>query len=53
MPQMAPLNWLSLMIYFIVIFMLINSLNFYSFSYGNQNSPSLEKSTIKTNWKWL
>nr|YP_010744245.1 ATP synthase F0 subunit 8 [Epicauta obscurocephala]WET56770.1 ATP synthase F0 subunit 8 [Epicauta obscurocephala] len=53
MPQMAPLNWLSLMIYFIAIFMLANSLNFYSFIYSPNKPLSLKSSTIKTNWKWL
>nr|YP_009228285.1 ATP synthase F0 subunit 8 [Epicauta chinensis]YP_010989330.1 ATP synthase F0 subunit 8 [Epicauta sibirica]AKL79034.1 ATP synthase F0 subunit 8 [Epicauta chinensis]WOV67152.1 ATP synthase F0 subunit 8 [Epicauta sibirica] len=50
---MAPLNWLSLMIYFLTIFMLVNAVNFYSFSYESPKSSSLQKPIIKTNWKWL
>nr|YP_009711995.1 ATP synthase F0 subunit 8 [Epicauta impressicornis]QGA73699.1 ATP synthase F0 subunit 8 [Epicauta impressicornis] len=50
---MAPLNWLSLMIYFMVIFMLVNTLNFYSFTYESQKSIKFQKPMIKTNWKWL
>nr|UBU96219.1 ATP synthase F0 subunit 8 [Epicauta hirticornis] len=53
MPQMAPLNWLSLLIFFITIFMLINSMNFYSFLYKYPESCELQKSLVKTNWKWL
>nr|ADO60614.1 ATP synthase F0 subunit 8 [Omonadus floralis] len=51
MPQMAPLNWLTLMIYFIVIFMLINSLNFYSFIYTPKKTE-IKKIKSSTNWKW-
>nr|ALO77648.1 ATP synthase F0 subunit 8 [Anaspis sp. ANA01] len=51
MPQMAPLNWLTLMLYFILIFLTFNIMNFYSFSYKN-NSSSKTKSKTSTNWKW-
>nr|ARH54016.1 ATP synthase F0 subunit 8 [Stricticollis tobias] len=51
MPQMAPLNWLSLMIFFIFIFMLVNSLNYYSFMYSPQKK-SIKKKTTSINWKW-
>nr|UKE80167.1 ATP synthase F0 subunit 8 [Pyrota palpalis] len=53
MPQMAPLNWLSLLVYFILIFLLTNSLNFYSFLYQKKTSPSMQKALTKLNWKWL
>nr|AFP16935.1 ATP synthase F0 subunit 8 [Boros schneideri]ARH54870.1 ATP synthase F0 subunit 8 [Boros schneideri] len=51
MPQMAPLNWLTLMIYFMIILFLFNSLNYYSFMYIKK---TFYKSTKKTslNWKW-
>nr|ALO76716.1 ATP synthase F0 subunit 8 [Glischrochilus hortensis] len=51
MPQMAPLNWITLLIYFTMIFMIINSLNYFSFLYKSKSSS---KSKIKTNlnWKW-
>nr|AYW52171.1 ATP synthase F0 subunit 8 [Anthicidae sp. 1 ACP-2013] len=51
MPQMAPLNWLMLMVYFILIFMMINSINYYLFTYNHKTS-SFKKKTIKMNWKW-
>nr|AXS66371.1 ATP synthase F0 subunit 8 [Cucujoidea sp. 12 KM-2017] len=51
MPQMAPMNWLTLMIFFSIIFMIFNSMNYFSFTY-----PSITQS-IKTSkkffsWKW-
>nr|YP_009434154.1 ATP synthase F0 subunit 8 [Mylabris aulica]APB02820.1 ATP synthase F0 subunit 8 [Mylabris aulica] len=53
MPQMAPLNWLSLMIYFILVFLILNSMNFYTFIYPSKTSKTSGKSLIKINWKWL
>nr|YP_010049249.1 ATP synthase F0 subunit 8 [Promethis valgipes]QPL15584.1 ATP synthase F0 subunit 8 [Promethis valgipes] len=51
MPQMAPLNWLSLMIMFILVMMLFNIVNYYSFTYQiKQKSDSIKKQEI--NWKW-
>nr|AYQ19097.1 ATP synthase F0 subunit 8 [Tenebrionidae sp. 1 ACP-2013] len=51
MPQMAPLNWLTLMISFSMILIMFNTINFYSFSYQIQKSKTKIK-TMKTNWKW-
>nr|ALO77483.1 ATP synthase F0 subunit 8 [Platydema sp. PLA01] len=51
MPQMAPLNWLSLMIMFILILVLFNVINYYSFNYSvNKKFTKIKKSQI--NWKW-
>nr|ALO76851.1 ATP synthase F0 subunit 8 [Timarcha goettingensis] len=51
MPQMMPLNWLILFIYFIMVFLMFNILNFYSFIYKIKLSDNL-KNKIKFNWKW-
>nr|QNG56174.1 ATP synthase F0 subunit 8 [Cucujus sp. MJ-2020] len=51
MPQMAPLNWLSLYIFFIMIFILFNCINYYNFTYSIK-SFKIKKSSISTNWKW-
>nr|YP_009441750.1 ATP synthase F0 subunit 8 [Vincenzellus ruficollis]AOY39295.1 ATP synthase F0 subunit 8 [Vincenzellus ruficollis] len=51
MPQMAPLNWLSLMIYFMIIFMIFNSLNYFSFFY-TPKTFFIKKKNISINWKW-
>nr|YP_010988565.1 ATP synthase F0 subunit 8 [Medeopteryx maehongsonensis]WOR80709.1 ATP synthase F0 subunit 8 [Medeopteryx maehongsonensis] len=51
MPQMAPLSWLNLFIYFITIFMLFNVMNYFSLIYNNNNNmKNNEKKTIT--WKW-
>nr|AML26533.1 ATP synthase F0 subunit 8 [Staphylinidae sp. BMNH 1274696] len=51
MPQMAPMNWLSLFIMFIVVFMLFNSLNYFCFLYSPKSLSSNIKN-FKMNWKW-
>nr|ARH54341.1 ATP synthase F0 subunit 8 [Cyrtanaspis phalerata] len=51
MPQMAPLNWLTLMIFFIFTFLIFNILNYYFFMYKNSSSFKTKK-IIKLNWKW-
>nr|AND96748.1 ATP synthase F0 subunit 8 [Onthophagus longimanus] len=51
MPQMAPINWLMLLIYFSMIFMIFNVMNFYCFNY-NIKSFSFKKQIKKLNWKW-
>nr|AXS65913.1 ATP synthase F0 subunit 8 [Tenebrionoidea sp. 20 KM-2017] len=51
MPQMAPLNWLTLMIFFIAALLVFNSLNYFSFTYKPSSSlKSKKEHTI--NWKW-
>nr|YP_010528113.1 ATP synthase F0 subunit 8 [Rhyzodiastes puetzi]UXW64215.1 ATP synthase F0 subunit 8 [Rhyzodiastes puetzi] len=52
MPQMAPLHWLIMFILFLLIFILLNSMNYY-------NSISLKSTPMKNNiteiysiWKW-
>nr|AXS65051.1 ATP synthase F0 subunit 8 [Tenebrionoidea sp. 5 KM-2017] len=51
MPQMMPLNWLSLMLFFIVIFYLFNCMNYFSFMYKNK-SNKINTSKLYLNWKW-
>nr|YP_010284523.1 ATP synthase F0 subunit 8 [Nadezhdiella cantori]UKQ56266.1 ATP synthase F0 subunit 8 [Nadezhdiella cantori] len=51
MPQMAPLNWLILFIFFSIILIIFNSMNFYSFLYSTKKEKS-KKSTLNFNWKW-
>nr|ARH53756.1 ATP synthase F0 subunit 8 [Carpelimus fuliginosus] len=51
MPQMSPLNWLILFMFFIIIFMMFNMLNYFNFFY----KPSKTLQNIKkfpSNWKW-
>nr|AML25539.1 ATP synthase F0 subunit 8 [Staphylinidae sp. BMNH 1274704] len=51
MPQMAPLNWLMLFIMFIIIFMMFNFINYYSFMYLSKKNKFIKKN-FKLNWKW-
>nr|YP_009995457.1 ATP synthase F0 subunit 8 [Ochthebius salinarius]QNP09912.1 ATP synthase F0 subunit 8 [Ochthebius salinarius] len=52
MPQMAPMNWLILFIMFTMIFLLFNSMNYFSFKYEIKNNNNLSKIQKKLNWKW-
>nr|AML26382.1 ATP synthase F0 subunit 8 [Staphylinidae sp. BMNH 1274633] len=51
MPQMAPMSWLNLFIYFIIIFFIFNSLNYFCFLYQPKTLTFSSKSH-KINWKW-
>nr|QJQ25922.1 ATP synthase F0 subunit 8 [Niphades castanea] len=51
MPQMAPLSWLSLYFYFIILFMFILILNYYMFLY-TPNFKKNKTSYSSINWKW-
>nr|AND96541.1 ATP synthase F0 subunit 8 [Caccobius nigritulus] len=51
MPQMAPINWLMLLFYFSLIFLMFNVMNYYSFNYTIK-SFYWKKSTQNLNWKW-
>nr|YP_009995379.1 ATP synthase F0 subunit 8 [Ochthebius hasegawai]QNP09795.1 ATP synthase F0 subunit 8 [Ochthebius hasegawai] len=53
MPQMAPMNWMMLFLMFTIIFLVFNSLNYFSFKYMNKNTNNkfnLKKNFL--NWKW-
>nr|ALO70905.1 ATP synthase F0 subunit 8 [Scaphisoma boleti] len=51
MPQMMPLNWILLFMWFIMIFMIFNSMIYFNFTYNPKKSNQLIKKTIIT-WKW-
>nr|QEJ81441.1 ATP synthase F0 subunit 8 [Stenocladius sp. FM17] len=50
MPQMAPMMWLVLMITFMITFLLMNSMNYFSMLYKYKNFKKYNKNTLK--WKW-
>nr|YP_003162723.1 ATP synthase F0 subunit 8 [Neopanorpa pulchra]ACH87048.1 ATP synthase F0 subunit 8 [Neopanorpa pulchra]AFU51391.1 ATP synthase F0 subunit 8 [Neopanorpa pulchra] len=53
MPQMAPINWLSLFIMFSIILLLFNMMNYYSFTPKLPNSKETSNISFKSlNWKW-
>nr|AVN67498.1 ATP synthase F0 subunit 8 [Phoetalia pallida] len=51
MPQMMPLSWLLLYLFFIIIMMMFAFINYYSFipSPDHENKKLSHKSI---NWKW-
>nr|APT41433.1 ATP synthase F0 subunit 8 [Brumptomyia travassosi] len=53
MPQMAPLMWLSLFMFFLSIYLLFNIMNYFSFIYSSKSVVET-KNLIKPpfNWKW-
>nr|APT41511.1 ATP synthase F0 subunit 8 [Nyssomyia flaviscutellata] len=53
MPQMAPLMWLSLFIFFLMMYLLFNIMNYFSYIITSKNE-TLNKSLSKSesNWKW-
>nr|APX40749.1 ATP synthase F0 subunit 8 [Entomoscelis adonidis] len=51
MPQMMPLNWLTLFFYTILIFFMFNIMNYYSFNYQIKSFKIMKK-PIKYYWKW-
>nr|YP_010486365.1 ATP synthase subunit 8 [Pseudoechthistatus chiangshunani]UVW93770.1 ATP synthase subunit 8 [Pseudoechthistatus chiangshunani] len=51
MPQMAPLSWLILFMFFLIIYLLFNISNFYNFKY-NSKSTLKNKNILNYNWKW-
>nr|SPP23449.1 ATP synthase F0 subunit 8 [Graphium androcles] len=55
MPQMMPINWIMLFIFFILIFIMFNIMNYYIFSikYNNNNIYYYMKNLKKNlSWKW-
>nr|AFU50190.1 ATP synthase F0 subunit 8 [Prioninae sp. MJTNT-2012] len=51
MPQMAPLNWLTLFFIFLNSFFIFNSMNYFSYLYTAKTS-SAKNYKINYNWKW-
>nr|AML26641.1 ATP synthase F0 subunit 8 [Ptiliidae sp. BMNH 1274723] len=51
MPQMMPLNWMLLMSFFIILFIMINSLNYFNKIYNKSYKFDNNSKTFKI-WKW-
>nr|UUG47475.1 ATP synthase F0 subunit 8 [Ips hauseri]UUG47488.1 ATP synthase F0 subunit 8 [Ips hauseri]UUG47501.1 ATP synthase F0 subunit 8 [Ips hauseri] len=56
MPQMAPMNWLSLFFFFSILFVLSILINYYFYLFFYSNKISLKLSSQLNNnqkfWKW-
>nr|YP_009346407.1 ATP synthase F0 subunit 8 [Clistocoeloma sinense]AOR53786.1 ATP synthase F0 subunit 8 [Clistocoeloma sinense] len=51
MPQMAPLYWLYLFIFFLSILLLFFMLNYFIKPYNNMSFISFEKKFFSKSWK--
>nr|YP_010615492.1 ATP synthase F0 subunit 8 [Dodona adonira]WAT94162.1 ATP synthase F0 subunit 8 [Dodona adonira] len=53
MPQMMPINWMLSFMFFIIIFILFNIMNYYIFNYNFLTKINQNKKNIKNfYWKW-
>nr|APX40567.1 ATP synthase F0 subunit 8 [Galeruca interrupta] len=51
MPQMMPLYWLTLMLFFILIFFMFNNINYFNFFYKIKTTKN-QLTKLNYNWKW-
>nr|YP_008239023.1 ATP synthase F0 subunit 8 [Elophila interruptalis]AGO90252.1 ATP synthase F0 subunit 8 [Elophila interruptalis] len=53
MPQMMPLNWLMSFLFFIMIFIFFNIMNYYIVIYKNKMNLKMKKiKKYNLIWKW-
>nr|ACT80194.1 ATP synthase F0 subunit 8 [Bradysia amoena] len=55
MPQMAPINWLTLFFMMCMIFLMFNLLNYFTFKINNNNNKFNSNNNNNNNnfmWKW-
>nr|UFZ13362.1 ATP synthase F0 subunit 8 [Ctenochauliodes griseus] len=52
MPQMAPLNWLILFMFFTLTFIIFNMMNYFITNYSSPSSSEINLSNKPLNWKW-
>nr|YP_010261336.1 ATP synthase F0 subunit 8 [Libellula quadrimaculata]UIB40243.1 ATP synthase F0 subunit 8 [Libellula quadrimaculata] len=53
MPQMAPMSWILLFLFFSFMLLMINMLNYYLFNPSFKISKESKNMVIKNNnWKW-
>nr|YP_010688253.1 ATP synthase F0 subunit 8 [Fusoleon stigmatus]WBR65447.1 ATP synthase F0 subunit 8 [Fusoleon stigmatus] len=52
MPQMSPLSWWMLFIYFIILLFLFSLMNYYIFFYTPQKSEMSDIKIKSMSWKW-
>nr|YP_010946274.1 ATP synthase F0 subunit 8 [Allacta hainanensis]WGO56992.1 ATP synthase F0 subunit 8 [Allacta hainanensis] len=52
MPQMMPLSWLTLFIFFMMIFMLFNIMNYFTKIMVNNINNKMKLNSKSLMWKW-
>nr|YP_010165973.1 ATP synthase F0 subunit 8 [Stictocephala bisonia]QRV59920.1 ATP synthase F0 subunit 8 [Stictocephala bisonia] len=50
MPQMSPMWWMTLMLTFNSLFIVINSTTYFNYKFKNMSEKKTKKN--KLNWKW-
>nr|AYE40948.1 ATP synthase F0 subunit 8 [Idioscopus sp. 'myrica']WEP24787.1 ATP synthase F0 subunit 8 [Idioscopus sp. 'myrica'] len=50
MPQMSPMWWLTLMLMFNLLYLMMNTILYFNYKVKNKNQILMKKS--KMNWKW-
>nr|YP_010374014.1 ATP synthase F0 subunit 8 [Episesarma lafondii]QJH91608.1 ATP synthase F0 subunit 8 [Episesarma lafondii] len=51
MPQMAPLYWLYLFVFFLLIFLLFFMLTYFIKPFNNMSPITLDKKSFSKSWK--
>nr|YP_010248507.1 ATP synthase F0 subunit 8 [Turanogryllus eous]QTK22271.1 ATP synthase F0 subunit 8 [Turanogryllus eous] len=52
MPQMAPMSWVSLMMFFIMMLIIMMTLNYFIIQPSIPNMKQYMPKTNLMNWKW-
>nr|AMW67855.1 ATP synthase F0 subunit 8 [Nevrorthus apatelios] len=52
MPQMAPISWLTLFMYFTILMLTFSMMNYYIFLYKSPLSKKMSFDINSLNWKW-
>nr|YP_009485672.1 ATP synthase F0 subunit 8 [Saldula burmanica]AVZ00808.1 ATP synthase F0 subunit 8 [Saldula burmanica] len=52
MPQMAPMWWSTLFLFFIMCFFLMMIKSYFMIKYTSQKMKNMKKESKMTNWKW-
>nr|YP_010248181.1 ATP synthase F0 subunit 8 [Gonodactylus smithii]YP_337839.1 ATP synthase F0 subunit 8 [Gonodactylus chiragra]ABA18051.1 ATP synthase F0 subunit 8 [Gonodactylus chiragra]QTK16222.1 ATP synthase F0 subunit 8 [Gonodactylus smithii]UEV86992.1 ATP synthase F0 subunit 8 [Gonodactylellus affinis] len=52
MPQMSPLLWLNLYVFFFLIFMLFVMMNYFTYTPSMKEQETLKYEPHQMNWKW-
>nr|UYX62318.1 ATP synthase F0 subunit 8 [Orthopygia glaucinalis] len=53
MPQMMPINWMISLLFFIVVFIIFNMMNYYIFNFNIKMDNKTNNFSLKNlTWKW-
>nr|YP_010946287.1 ATP synthase F0 subunit 8 [Allacta robusta]WGO57005.1 ATP synthase F0 subunit 8 [Allacta robusta] len=52
MPQMMPLSWLNMFMFFITMYMLFNTMNYFTMNKMKFKFYKMNLTSKVTSWKW-